>query len=207
MTTCLFLNILKTHTHTHSGLQDQQYKCLGKDQNIHSHLQCNQSKRWARSSRDSWSRCKKINTEDVCQSWFVCWLHKDCLWSNCWLPGISWHHWVKGTRSGAASQSDLNGGLPGAQTDTDDVRPRFPRTAGARQPPAAAFVYIFPRGACRHFLVSLKEVSRAQSRLMSLEMRPLISFQVGMIIDHLPQLAPTGEQKGGLEKSKQVKLK
>lgn len=42
---------------------------------------------------------------------------------------------------------------------------------------------------------------------MSLEMRPLISFHAGMIIDHLPQLAPTGEQKGGLEKSKQVKLK
>lgn len=42
---------------------------------------------------------------------------------------------------------------------------------------------------------------------MSLEMRPLISFHAGMIIDHLPQLVPTGEQKGGLEKSKQVKLK
>lgn len=59
-------------------------------------------------------------------------------------------------------------------------------------PPTAAFVYIFPRGACRHFLASLKEVSRARSRLMSSEMRPLISFQAGMIIDHLP---PTGSNR------------
>lgn len=110
---------------------------------------------------------------------------------------------------GGQPKLDPNGGLPGAQTDTDDVGPRFPRTAGARHPPTAAFVYIFPRGTRRPFLASLKEVSRAQSRLMSLEMRPLISFQARMIIDHLPQLAPTAERKkkGALRKSKQVKLK
>lgn len=98
-------------------------------------------------------------------------------------------------RDSRRSQLDLSAGLPGAQADTGDVRPRLPRTAAA--PPAAAFVYVFPRGACRHFRAPLKEVSRAQSRLMSSEMRPLISFQAGMIIDHLPQPAPTGEQRGG----------
>lgn len=49
----------------------------------------------------------------------------------------------------------------------------------APSPPAAAFVYIFPGGALRRLLASLKELSGAQSRLMSLEMRPLISFQIG----------------------------